>query len=816
MRIKILLCMALGAMMAIPAGAMPPRPGVSEPASLAALRLKGLDSPRDGLIQQLRTKDAAAKISGSRSYPVVMGYFTDLANINTQGEFQAMLFSTGSGIKSVNNYYRDMSYNAMSCSGLVDAWRTSNNTVSYYGGGNNGMNDGTTANTYEFIKKVLARADSFVDFSGAGYDQNNDGYVDVLWVIHAGKGGEETGSPDQIWSHSFQLTGYTGGTAFITKDPWPGHAGQYLKIDKYIIMPERTNYADGIGGTTEMIGCGVFCHEFGHALGLPDLYDTGGFSISGDGLGLFSLMAAGSWGGDYNSSATPVSLDAWSKRFLGWLAPVMVKANGPYIVNSTLATASNSSYQLAQLGNEGTMQFWMVENRWRTAAGPFSGVAWDANLVSQGLGIYHIDSVYTSGSYFAYNQVNVNTSNGTSRNRPYGVALEETDIGALGYSSELWIGGNYGEAVDLWSSATQSGFDSMGTAYPISYLNNNTTRSGIAVMGISAAAAAVSCNMYVIPGGGSDFNIGIMQNPAFTQYLSLAAVSGSLMPSAPALDTALMTVSAQAETLTFAKISDWTYTSEYELKIEGQHHLHLAAVDSAGNWRSGDRYFEVVSAKKTGNIVSAKSSAITLDIPAGALARDMFLAIFEPQASNPAGTVIMKPVQIGPDGMPLLKPAVLELSYEPASLGQRDVFHLGVYRSKDGGWEYLPGQIDKKGHKVISTINTLGIYALCWDAGNPALAEINDAADPAAWPNPFRSSVRVSYQVRPEGVISISIYNILGQKVSQIFRGYRPAGQYDFSWDGRDGNGQQAAPGIYYYRVSGASSVQTGRMVLVK
>ncbi|MDQ7798030.1 MAG: M6 family metalloprotease domain-containing protein [Candidatus Edwardsbacteria bacterium] len=814
MRTEILYGLILGALLAVTAGAMPPRPGVSEPASLAALRLKGLDSPRDGLIQQLWTKDAAAKISGSRSYPVVMGYFPGLVNIHSSGDFQSMLFSSAAGVKSVNNYYRDMSYGVVSCSGSVADWASSSNFVSYYGNGTNGLTDGTTRNTYEFILRTLDRADSVFDFSSPDYDLNHDGYVDVLWVVHAGKGGEEGGS-DPIWSHSFQLTGWTGGTYYVTNDI-STYTGNPVRLDKYIIMPERTNYADGNGSTTEMIGAGVFAHEFGHALGLPDLYDTGGFSISGSGLGLFSLMAAGSWGGDYNSGATPVSLDVWCKRFLGWLAPVMIKTNGTVTVNNTLATASNSSYHLAQMGSEGTMQFWLVENRWKTAAGPFSGVAWDANLLSQGLAIYHIDSLYTSGTYFSSNQVNRNSTNGTSQNRPYGVALEETDIGALGYSSELWIGANYGEAVDLWSSATQADFDSLGTGYPVSYLNNNSTRSGIAVMGISAASAAMGCNMYVIPGGGSDFNIGIMQNPAFTQYLNLAAVSGNLMPSTPALDTALMTVSAQVETLGFAKISDWTYKCEYQLKTEGQHHLHLAAVDSGGTWRSGDRFFEVVAAKTAGNTVSPRSAPITLNLPAGALARDLYLAIFEPQAGSPPGTLIMNPVQIGPAGMFLLKPAILELSYDHASLGERDELRLGLHQLKDGAWEYLPGQIDKKGHKVIGSINSLGIYALSWDAGNPALAEFKDAANPAVWPNPFRSTVRVRYQIKHQGTISISIYNILGQQVNQVFRGYRPAGDHDFSWDGRDGNGRQAAPGIYYYRVSGASPDQTGRMVLVK
>ena len=95
--------------------AMPPREGLKEPASVMEARKQGMDSPKDGLIQQIKAKGGEAKISGSRSYPVVMGYFTDLAATNTQAQFQTMLFNTGTGVKSVNNYYRDMSYNAMSC-----------------------------------------------------------------------------------------------------------------------------------------------------------------------------------------------------------------------------------------------------------------------------------------------------------------------------------------------------------------------------------------------------------------------------------------------------------------------------------------------------------------------------------------------------------------------------------------------------------------------------------------------------------------------------------------------------------------------------
>jgi M6 family metalloprotease-like protein len=490
------IVMALGLLaVAAVAFAMPPREGIKEPEALKAMRLLGMDSPQRGMEREQSIKTKDAKISGSRKYPVVMGYFTDLAATNTQAEFQTMLFSNGTNVKSVNNYYRDMSYNAMSCSGVVDNWRSSNNTVAYYSV-NDGLNGGTTANTYEFIRKVLVHADSFVNFADSSYDLNHDGYVDVLWVTHAGKGAEEGAA--NIWSHSFYLSGFgSGATYYITNDISP-FTGNPVRINEYIINPERTNYADGNNTTTEMIGCGVYCHEFGHALGLPDLYDT---DDSGPGIGNWSVMAGGSWGANGNTGARPAALDVWCRRFLGWASPTRITNDNLYTVNSIMATASGSSYKLAKLGADTTKQFWLIENRYKNAMGPVSSVKWDSLLYGQGLAIYHIDSTYTTTTYLNNNTVNASNS------RPYGVAMEETDQTTAGYSSELYNGTNSGDAADVWNSGTQANFDSVGTAYPVTYLNGaNSTTGGAhtltAVRAIPAASAAMACSMFVgVPTG---------------------------------------------------------------------------------------------------------------------------------------------------------------------------------------------------------------------------------------------------------------------------------------------------------------------------
>jgi len=177
-----------------------------------------------------------------------------------------------------------------------------------------------------------------------------------------------------------------------------------------------------------------------------------------------------------------------------------------YTVNASMTTASGSSYKLARLGRDTTKQYWLIENRYKNAPGTVSSVKWDSLMygTNGGLLVYHIDTTYTSGTYFTTNHVNSNSTNGTSRNRPYGVALEETDDTSAAYHSELWYGyaNIYGEAVDVWNSSTQTVFDSTGTSYPISCLNgtNSTTagaHTGTAIRAIPAATAAMACSLFV-------------------------------------------------------------------------------------------------------------------------------------------------------------------------------------------------------------------------------------------------------------------------------------------------------------------------------
>ncbi|MCP3819454.1 immune inhibitor A [Streptomyces sp. A3M-1-3] len=246
--------------------------------------------------------------------------------------FQELYFGTGKGKHSLKTYYEKTSAGRYSVDGEVSDWvRVDYNEARYgsnYCGQSNCANvwdtvrDGVTAwaaaqkaagKTDAQIKAQLAAYDQWdrYDFDADGNFNESDGYIDHFQIVHAGEDESAGGgaqATNALWAHRWYAYGTNAGKTGPANNKAGGtQIGETgIWVGDYTMQPENG-------------GLGVFAHEYGHDLGLPDLYDTTGGAENS--VGFWSLMSAGSWLGTGKDSIgdLPGDMTAWDKLQLGWL-----------------------------------------------------------------------------------------------------------------------------------------------------------------------------------------------------------------------------------------------------------------------------------------------------------------------------------------------------------------------------------------------------------------------------------------------------------------------------------------------------------------
>jgi immune inhibitor A len=213
----------------------------------------------------------------------------------------------GHEANSMTMYYQAQSGGSYQVEGAVAGWYMATKPAAFYG---NNVDGDARALVREAL--TAAAADPSVDLSqfdiedrydidGDGDLWEPDGLIDHVMVIHSSVGEEAGGGQlgeDAIWAHRWNLGGIFGLAGTTTPIPyWGGVMAAY----DYTIQP-----ADG--------AVGVFSHEYGHDLGLPDEYDTQ-YSGRGEPVSSWSIMSSGSWAGAL-SGTEPSGFSAWAKEFL--------------------------------------------------------------------------------------------------------------------------------------------------------------------------------------------------------------------------------------------------------------------------------------------------------------------------------------------------------------------------------------------------------------------------------------------------------------------------------------------------------------------
>ena len=444
---------------------------------------------RSKIVRRMITKEASAALfraennklgdeshqkvvpsSGTANIPVILINFKDTSATYTTGNFNSLLFGTGN--HSMKDYYEEVSYGKFSVSagpsGVV-GWYTASKEHDYYGENDSSGNDKWPG---DLVYEAVAAADTNVDFSA--YDMDNDGYVDAVNVIHQGTDEAAGGKETDIWSHRWTLSsakffGNSHYGAYTTNDK--NSKGNYVKVDDYTLEAEK--HSDGKQETV-----GVFAHEYGHALGLPDLYDT---DYSSEGNGDWTIMASGSYNYVSVYGDRPAHMDAGCKYYLKWVTPTQVTGT---MENETITEASSTAdvYKLVNK-NLSSSEYFLVENRQKTG--------FDVGLPGSGLLIWHIDQK-TVFKNISTNSVNDNECYPPSScsSKHYGVALVQADN-----NWDLEKGNNWGDNGDTYpGSKNNTKFTS--TSSPNSKLYNGSN-SLISITNISASGTNMTATLSV-------------------------------------------------------------------------------------------------------------------------------------------------------------------------------------------------------------------------------------------------------------------------------------------------------------------------------
>jgi immune inhibitor A len=350
--------------------------------------------------------------------------------------------------KTMRNFYLENSYGKLEIVGEIYGWYMAPNPSIYYAAANAGICSVCyPRNARKLVEDALGLAEPDIDFSrfdddgsdGVPASGDDDGYVDAVFVVHAGPSFEETGNPNYILSHQW-----------TTVEPVDVDG---VSVYVYAIEAEPSNI-------------GTFCHEMGHILGLPDLYDMEYDSYA---LDVWSLMGSGGW---LDDGETPSHLDAWCKTKLGFLEPVVPEENVDGIILDPIE-GHPDVYRIWKNGQEGR-EYFLLENRQK--------VGFDAFLPGSGLLIYHVDE----------------TMKNNNNQWRYLVGLEQADgmFDLERRDSPSWFGADAGDPFPGW--AHNSEFTNFSV--PNSFSNEGRD--------VEVRVTDIS-----LPGGRASFNLKVETNP---------------------------------------------------------------------------------------------------------------------------------------------------------------------------------------------------------------------------------------------------------------------------------------------------------------
>ena len=475
-------------------------------------------------------------VSGTFEVPLLLGLYSDTPGIPsadvgaaagvslTRAVIQREFFDgPNSRFATITEFYTELSGGRVTLLGDTHDWFRASRSGSQVAGTSNGLS--AADDVGEFIIELLANADDgSVDWGaydndgpdGVPNSGDDDGFVDLLAVMHPTRGAECGGGGGGIvWSHYWRLSA-SAGQAFTTSSPSTG--GGSVRVDDFTIQPVLSC------DPSEINEIGVFSHEIGHGFGLPDLYAVG---ANHGGVGRWGLMGTGPWGCAGLGGEAPCHMTAWSKEVLGWADVTTLPPGSDQGVLSLDAVETTGDVIRIDAG-DGSGDYYLLENRQR--------FGFDSSLPASGLFVWQIDTKTVNASWAA-NQVNSSASR-------MGVWLRQADG-----DNALARSGERGDAGDPFPGA------SAATSFHAGTVPSAFTHDGLSGLGGIATNTAAGVTLLNIQEVGNQVRL-----RALTRYQTV-----TLQSAGPGLSGSVFAVDGRASaapTVAFGSAPFQTHTLE--------------------------------------------------------------------------------------------------------------------------------------------------------------------------------------------------------------------------------------------------------------
>lgn len=848
----LLLTLSLGfGMTASPrAQVVPPAPGVELPASIREMHQKeGMFQFKHAWIEKAQKArenreryiadrgfykrdmlQAAERrelaVSGNFAIPVFcVKWTTTGADPFPTASLQTKLFDGPFAPMTVTEFYDEISYGDLNLGGTVYGWHTLVNTKAFYVGTGSCNGLGVCANMDDLISQTIAANDGAVNFGlydndgpdGFPNSGDDDGFVDVVSFVHPDRGAE-CGATGNIWSHRFSLSGWQaqgeGNPGPIsTNDARTG--GGFIKVDDYTIQPIKN--CDNV----TLIDIGVFAHEFGHAFGLPDLYDTNGGS---QGVGQWCLMGSGNW----NVPTSPAHMSAWSKTEMGWS-------------NVIVAPAAPTSFVIADVEtNRDVYRLDVMQEKWRrmtdcAIAGTNSMrcglTAAEAALRAYASGSGYGNSWETTVSrdfdYSGSGSVALQYQYSFQTEPSYDYVFGEITVGATTATFATYDNVTAGNAnIDLTPYLSAAG------PYTISFrFFSDTAWSDEDGNYVTTCGAGVLDNISVVGGGENYFTDFEAREDGWAETMN--------PPTEYFLVENRQPIGSDASVAGGGGLAIWHVDTGDQTGGPSNNRPRGVAVEQAdglGNLEAninrgdaGDPYpgssnntsFTGLSNPNSNGHSGPSTAAVTLISPNG----NPMTATMKGGWPAPAPTTLTpntgtsgNTVQIQIDGSLFAKTGTAELVDGATTISSTAVEWVGKDRIlADFDLTGAPN-----GLYDVVVYNPGGASAVLTDAfevsGGPTAAGDSPRANKlmANYPNPFNPSTTIRYELAARTTVELRVYDVSGALVRTLVNESKAPGAYSLEWNGRNDAGEAVSSGVYFYRITAGDFSDVRKMTLVK